>query len=152
MIVDLQRPSQTSRFRRARFPAGNPLDPSFFSRIDPTHQPRLSHFALVATRFARPLFSWSYKLLFPQTICFDQHLRCPPGVGGAAIQPSPPLHRKTTSVSSRKNQLLCNQANPNSFSKTPGVGHASSASTQRPLRVCVIVCFRCFLLRQFATD
>jgi hypothetical protein len=27
--------------------------------------------------FARPLFSWSYELLFPQPLCFDNHLRCP---------------------------------------------------------------------------
>jgi hypothetical protein len=32
---------------------------------------------LPTDRFASPLFSWSYKLLFPQTLCFDNHLRCP---------------------------------------------------------------------------
>src|SRR6267154_1276214 len=34
-----------------------------------------------AHQFARPLFSWSYKLLFAQPLYFDNHLRCPPGVG-----------------------------------------------------------------------
>src|SRR5712672_2001454 len=32
------------------------------------------------TCFVAPLFSWSYKLLFAQALCFDKHLRCPPGV------------------------------------------------------------------------
>src|SRR5258706_5101169 len=32
------------------------------------------------TCFVAPLFSWSYELLFPQALCFDKHLRCPPGV------------------------------------------------------------------------
>src|SRR5712671_7217295 len=34
-----------------------------------------------AGQFARPLFSWSYKLLFPQPVSFDNHLRCPGGGG-----------------------------------------------------------------------
>jgi hypothetical protein len=33
------------------------------------------------SHFARPLFSWSYELLFPQLFCFDKYLRCPQGVG-----------------------------------------------------------------------
>jgi len=28
-------------------------------------------------RFVRPLFSWSYKLLFPQLLYFVNNLRCP---------------------------------------------------------------------------
>src|SRR5882762_9776890 len=35
------------------------------------------------SRFVAPLFSWSYELLFPQLFYFDNHLRCPPGVGSA---------------------------------------------------------------------
>src|SRR5438045_5924987 len=35
------------------------------------------------SHFARPLFSWSYELLFPQLFCFDNYLHCPPGVGCA---------------------------------------------------------------------
>ena len=34
------------------------------------------------SQFVAPLFSWSYKLLFPQFLSFDKHLRCPPGCGG----------------------------------------------------------------------
>ena len=30
-----------------------------------------------AVQIARPLFSWSYELLFPQALCFDNHLNCP---------------------------------------------------------------------------
>src|SRR5712671_506376 len=35
------------------------------------------------SRFVAPLFSWSYELLFPQLFYFDNHLRCPRGVGSA---------------------------------------------------------------------
>ncbi len=35
-----------------------------------------------AVQIARPLFSWSYKLLFPQALCFYNHLNCP-GVWGS---------------------------------------------------------------------
>src|SRR3981189_808645 len=35
--------------------------------------------------FVAPLFSWSYKLLFPQVFYFDNYLRCPPGVGSALL-------------------------------------------------------------------
>ena len=33
--------------------------------------------ASFAVQIARPLFSWSYRLLFPQALCFDNHLNCP---------------------------------------------------------------------------
>ena len=42
---------------------------------------------------------------------------------------------------SPKTQLLCNQANPNSLCKTPGVW-GMSAKSQRALRLCVIVARR----------
>src|SRR5882762_3048033 len=29
--------------------------------------------------FVGPLFSWSYELLFPYALCFQNDLRCPPG-------------------------------------------------------------------------
>src|SRR5258708_14576602 len=52
--------------------------------------PSLTFFAfapnLVArckSHFVRPLFSWSYELLFPQLFCFGNYLRCPPGVQSA---------------------------------------------------------------------
>src|SRR5437868_4615737 len=31
--------------------------------------------------FVGPLFSWSYELLFPQALWFQNYLRCPRGVG-----------------------------------------------------------------------
>ena len=42
--------------------------------------PFTSHRSPIAghANFAGPLFSWSYKLLFPQALCFHNHLRCPP--------------------------------------------------------------------------
>jgi len=33
-----------------------------------------------ADQFARPLFSWSYKLLFPEPVCFE-NICVAPGVG-----------------------------------------------------------------------
>src|SRR5712671_5592887 len=40
------------------------------------------------TCFDAPLFSWSYKLLFPQALYFEKHLRCPPGVTPNCSRPS----------------------------------------------------------------
>ena len=40
---------------------------------------------IICLVFVAPLFSWSYKLLFPQPLYFDNHLRCPPGVGSALL-------------------------------------------------------------------
>ena len=42
---------------------------------------------LVVDRFAHPLFSYCYELLFPQLLCFDNHLRCP--IVFLALPPSP---------------------------------------------------------------
>ncbi len=124
-------------------------------------QLRISHFALVATRFARPLFSWSYKLLFPQTLCFDQHLRCPPGVGVqrfnlAAFSPQnllTPLFIyccKLFVVAKKLNLFIIKQIQTLS-AKHPGWG-------MPPLRQLSALCVSAlsfassFLLRQFATD
>ena len=41
----------------------------------------------VVHRFADPLFSYRYELLFPQLLCFDNHLRCP--IVFLALPPSP---------------------------------------------------------------
>ena len=149
-----------------------------------------------------PLFSYSYELLFPQLLCFDNHPHCP-GVWGSlrsisplatrhSLLPHKPLFRlpagllagnslvftsiqnprgvgvisvrfftdhrsrvtsharsvfhesQATSHKSRlfislpplwhpqKSQLLCNQANPDSFSKTPGVGVPLCISSEWP--------------------
>src|SRR6267378_7041897 len=47
------------------------------------------------SHFVAPLFSWSYELLFPQTLYIQKHLRCPPGV------PPKPLFRSTTTSTCR---------------------------------------------------
>jgi hypothetical protein len=44
------------------------------------HRPFFSNtyeLPLPTHRFADPLFSDTYELLFPQPLCFDNHLRCP---------------------------------------------------------------------------
>jgi hypothetical protein len=38
--------------------------------------------------FVPPLFSWPYKLLFPQALSFHNHLRCPPGVAPSSSRSS----------------------------------------------------------------
>src|SRR6267154_2474778 len=78
------------------------------------------------TCFVAPLFSWSYKLLFPQALCFDKHLRCPPGV-------TPTVH----SLSSRKKPSVLESATSTLFHKNTGGGQglwlvsSKSASSQR---------------------
>src|SRR5882762_10561034 len=42
---------------------------------------------IICPFFVSPLFSWSYNLLFPQPLYFDNHLRCPPGCGVRAPLP-----------------------------------------------------------------
>jgi hypothetical protein len=55
---------QASDLRRVLFPPRSLCDSAFS----------------FAFEFAGPLFSWSYKLLFPQLPCFQDYLRCYPGV------------------------------------------------------------------------
>ena len=43
-------------------------------------------------RFVDPLFSYCYELLFPQLLCFANHLRCPLVFGS---KPSPSPHAAT---------------------------------------------------------
>ena len=84
--------------------------------------------------FVGPLFSYSYELLFSQPLCFDNDLNCPGGdpssVPFRASRPlgQSPRRRKSrrmillrTLCRSQKRQLLCNQANPHSLRKIPGV-------------------------------
>jgi hypothetical protein len=88
-----------------------------------------THYSPPTTHFLRPLFSYSYELLFPQLLSFHNHPHCP-GVWGMfpfgssrvtghesrVFMSLPPLCRL------QKSQLLCNQANPASFSKMLGCG------------------------------
>jgi len=105
--------------------------------------------------FFGPLFSYSYELLFPQPLYFDNDLNCP-GVWGARFQfstlclrvsvanPVPKSCRVIllrTLCRSQKSQLLCNQANPNSLRKIRGGGVCLRA-TPRSLRLGVIISLR----------
>jgi hypothetical protein len=60
-------------FVRSAPTAPSTLVPSYrpaFRRNFPPHRPHSRH-------FAAPLFSYSYELLFPQPLCFDNHPHCP---------------------------------------------------------------------------
>ena len=48
--------------------------------------------------FLRPLFSYSYELLFPQVLYFHNHLNCP------GVSPLPPAHPHESRVTSRKSR------------------------------------------------
>ena len=54
------------------------LKPLLYPQASSPHRIKFLHSPSVA-----PLFSWSYNLLFSQPLSFDEHLRCPPGVGSA---------------------------------------------------------------------
>jgi hypothetical protein len=64
-------------------------------------------------RFARPLFSWCYELLFPQHLYFHNHPRCPGGVGYAvplftsAPRPSASTYRNVTGSSHLLDKWVC---------------------------------------------
>ena len=48
--------------------------------------------------FLRPLFSYSYELLFPQSLYFDNHLSCP------GVSPLPPVHQHESRVTSHRSR------------------------------------------------
>ena len=83
-------------------------------------------------RFPSSSFSVAYKSLFQQLLCFDNYLRRPMFFQFALVSElcalcasapnSFPVTLLRTLGRSQKTQLLCNQANPRSFGKTPGVG------------------------------
>ena len=86
-------------------------------------------------RFANPFLPSPYELLFRQPLCFLMYLRCPlffqklesklfANLGAFNLQPPqvPLRHPVTTLCGPQKSQLLCNQANPNSFAKYRGWG------------------------------
>ena len=94
------------------------------------------------TTFLHSLFSYRYKSLFPQPFSFHIHTK-PQRVGALSRHSSlatrhfpfifinlPPLWRLQNS------QPLCNQANPDSFAKTPGVGGTSAISVLRCQCLC----------------
>ncbi len=55
------------------------------SPFRPSFKPQ-SGVYLRLSNFVAPLFSWSYEFLFPQPLCFDNLLRCPPVWGSALSQ------------------------------------------------------------------
>jgi hypothetical protein len=73
--------------KRHLAPAPFAKHPPGFWRRDGSHSlPGFAGHALTNHRhllFAAPLFSWSYELLFPQPLSFQNYLRCPRSVGGA---------------------------------------------------------------------
>ena len=101
----------------------SPLSPAFCTQPD---------LFLQRFNFVHPLFSWSYELLFPQPLYFDNDLRCPRGVGVSApatfnaptLKPANSfVHRLLQALCRRqKTQVAWNQANPNSLGKAPGWG------------------------------
>ena len=139
--------SRVSRERRARFDSLSP--PAFqpihfaprtqtrpqvsFSRR-PTASNPISKFPFVA-----PLFSWSYELLFPQTIYYQKHLRCPPGVppnrfSEAQLRRLADHARLSSSLSINcallfslaalfRTPIICFQHLADSLAKTGGVGY-----------------------------
>ena len=73
-------------------------------------------------RFAAPLFSWSYELLFPQLFCFHNHLRCP------RVSPSRPSDFNIQRYSgSTKNQVFCIQTLARSLSSSKKSSAVESA-------------------------
>src|ERR1700732_4653476 len=95
-----------------------------------------SELPLLAHRFGGPLFSYNCELLFPQLLCFDKHLRCPMFFPSAPFSDLCALCASALEnslnpfatyccrlfVAVKKLNPFCNQANPNSFCKTPGGG------------------------------
>ena len=69
----------TFAMRSAPIPAG--VVGSASRVVLTSRAPRLSSTTSVPTRvldrFVYPLFSYCYELLFPQPLCFENHLRCP---------------------------------------------------------------------------
>jgi len=113
-------------------PATQPRAPQLFSGTSvPTR---------VVHRFARPLFSYCYELLFPQLLCFDNHLRCPivfltlprNSVSSANSGVNRPLTPVLTyscglcGVAKRVNSFAIKQIQT-LFAKYPGWGHLTSS-------------------------
>ena len=88
------------------------------------------------SNFVAPLFSWSYELLFPQPLCFDNHLRCPWVWGSApsqlialrssAFSYPPPLFALSTfrmnTCKSVSKQRTLSTSRMNTYEKTGGGG------------------------------
>jgi hypothetical protein len=117
-----------------------------------------------AFNFARPLFSWSYELLFPQPPRFHHFLRCPPGCHPPrySCRSLAPLWSHTSATNSFltstyslffalcslfRGVSLCFQSLVDSFAKYRGGGSRfpklprnSAASDSAPLSPCPCFC------------
>ncbi len=73
------RPTQFCAHTRRRL-LSQQIGPAQFLSVStshaPTHHDESRVFA-ACPPLRCPLFSYSYELLFPQVLCFDNHLRCP---------------------------------------------------------------------------
>src|SRR5260370_4482521 len=114
-------------------------DPSFAAKRTSSsftsYQSSLRLRASVAIEFVFPLFSYSYELLFPQALYFDNHPHCL-GVWGSNSRTASVLSlcalclcgksirfiRLRTLCRLEKSHLPWNQELPDSFAETPGVG------------------------------
>jgi hypothetical protein len=65
---------------------------------------------IVCRFFVTPLFSWPYKLLFPQPLSFAKHLRCPRGVGSALLSELSPSFSTAVISSAAGGNFLLPQA------------------------------------------
>src|SRR2546423_1001424 len=109
------------------------------------HSPRATSPPSPHHRFLSRLFSSTYKSLFPQLLSFLIYTK-PPGCGGLPFQfflrdlQDLPTFKTFQTIScvfmhfqtlwrKQKTQVVCNQQNPNSFCKTPGVGVPRNAQT-----------------------
>jgi hypothetical protein len=91
----------------------SPFRPSF---IPPPH---LSSQPL---DFVRPLFSWSYELLFPQPLYFDNDLRCTRGVGYRL------LNAQYFNLQTR--QILCSHTLADCWSSPKKSSHLESCKSE----------------------
>ena len=119
------------------------LKPLLYPQASSPHRIKFLHSPSVA-----PLFSWSYNLLFSQPLSFDEHLRCPPGVGSAlhsefsfpsasaATRLFSMVYRLLDSLASLfRVPFLCFQQLADSFCKMPGVGYPSSISQDSAIQI-----------------
>ena len=110
----------------------SPLRPSFCPQLPS---------AFTVHRFFNPLFSSSYKTILEQPLSFHIYTKRGVWVSSASLALRIPRVKRTNSFvhillqtlcHRQKNQLLCNQANPNSFAKHPGWGYPESSVPSVP--------------------
>jgi hypothetical protein len=122
-------------FRRGA-PAKRNLPPFRFTSSTPIKctPASLRSRCCVCASNSRPLFSYSYELLFSQVLCFDNHPHYPGGVGHCTVLLLPVRGRSRKALPFKSLQPLASlfptpglwfQSFAASFSKTPGVWGAT---------------------------